>query len=143
MREQWARRIAFITGLLVILLAVVFAYIQNPSIQLEQTASSQKTLADKQAKPTRLDADKIEAGKEVYKQQSCARCHSIAGKGNPRNPLDGIGDVYTAEELRDWITAGDTLRDELPEYLFKLKQRFRKLTDDEIDSLITYMQSLR
>ena len=35
-------------------------------------------------------------------QQACARCHSIAGKGNPRRPLDGVGARRNAAELRDW-----------------------------------------
>lgn len=30
MRERWARRIAFLTGLLVLLLAATFAITQNP-----------------------------------------------------------------------------------------------------------------
>jgi len=30
MREQWARRIAFLTGLLLLLLAATFAISQNP-----------------------------------------------------------------------------------------------------------------
>lgn len=148
MRETWARRIAMITGLLVLVLAAVFSLIQNPSeqtesIEAESADSRQKILAEGQPETISLNAKKSEAGREVYRQQACARCHSIAGEGNPRNPLDGVGDVYSREEIREWITAGNSLRDELPEYLIELKQKYRNLNADELESLTTYIQSLR
>jgi len=80
---------------------------------------------------------------QVYQQQTCARCHSIAGNGNPRNSLDGVGARRTASELRDWIVGADTLQGELPMYALKLKKSYREISDDDFDSLVIYMQSLR
>lgn len=152
MREIWARRIALITGLLVIVLAAIFALIQNPSRQDEHMEaehmetknmeSRQQIYAEQTNKPANLEPSKIKAGKEVYRQQTCARCHSIAGEGNPRNPLDGAAEVYSAEELREWITGGDSLQDKLPEYILRLKQKYKKLSDDDLESLVIYLQNL-
>ena len=45
----------------------------------------------KEQKSVDIVPEKTEAGRNIYNQQGCARCHSIGGKGNPRNPLDNIG----------------------------------------------------
>ena len=90
-----------------------------------------------------LDPKRIEAGQQIYKQQTCARCHSIAGQGNPRNSLDGVGARRTALELRDWIIGADVLHGELSTYASGVKQAYRKLPSDDLDALIIYMQSLR
>lgn len=69
-----------------------------------------------------LDPQRIEAGRQVYQQLTRACCHSIGGKGNPRNPLGGIATRRSAEALRDWIIGVNTLQHSLPERAFKLKQ---------------------
>jgi len=143
MREKWARRIALLTGLLVLLLAVTFSFTQNPAKRPDVTDSREQTLPANQTESFYLDPKHIEAGLQVYKQQSCARCHSIAGQGNPRNSLDGVGTRRTASELRDWIIGADALQGELPGYASKLKQVYRELPGDDLDALVIYMQSLR
>jgi len=144
MREQWARRIVIITGLLVLLLAIAFAVIQNPKEVPDTTASSEQALPPPERPESNiLDPERIEAGRQIYTQQTCARCHSITGEGNPRNPLDGVGARRSAEELRNWITGAHALQGVLPESAFKLKQAYGKLPDGELDALVAYMQSLR
>jgi cbb3-type cytochrome oxidase cytochrome c subunit len=125
MREQWTRRIVFFIGVLILLLAIMFAYLQNPIIE------------------TDVEPERIEVGRKVYKQQTCSRCHSIAGEGNPRNPLDNVGARRSAEELRHYTVGADAVKEKLPEYLSKLKQRYRLIPIDELDALIVYLQSLR
>lgn len=140
MREQWARRIALLTGQLVLLLAVVFAISQN---LVETPETREPVMPAELLEPIALDPQRIEAGRGLYRQQTCARCHSIAGKGNPRNPLDGVGARRSAMELRDWVIGGDVLWGELPERAFKLKQAYKELSSDDLDALVAYMQSLR
>src|SRR5438045_4453693 len=43
-------------------------------------------------------------GEAVYTAQKCSLCHSVAGKGNPKGSLDGIGSKLSADEIRSWIT---------------------------------------
>lgn len=142
MREQWARRIARLTAQLVLLLAATFAIIQNP-IETPDTTESRQAPPPERLESNVLDPHRIKAGRQVYKQRACARCHSIAGKGNPRKPLDGVGARRSAEQLRDRIIGADALQRELPERAFKLKQAHRELPGDDLDALVIYLQSLR
>ena len=47
---------------------------------------------------------KAEKGMKVFVAQKCNLCHSIAGKGNKKGPLDEVGDKLTAAQIRQWIT---------------------------------------
>ena len=135
MREQWAKRIVLITGLLVLLLAFLFAGLQNTLKTTVITENSGHRVSE-------LDPKQIETGRQVYQQQSCALCHSIAGQGNPRNPLDNVGEKHSPEALRDYIIGADGLQNILPEYSLKLKQRYQLLPPDELNALIIYLRSL-
>lgn len=130
MREKWARRIVFLTALIVIVLTFVFARIQNPDKLTELKPS------------VVIDSKRIETGRQIYQQQGCGFCHSIAGQGNPRNPLDGVGKKRTASELRNFITGADTLQGLLTTSIRKRKQRYTELSANELDALVIYMQSL-
>lgn len=143
MREKWARRIAFLTALMVILLAVIFATVQNPSKPTYGIKSREQIPTAELTQSVTLEPKRIETGRQIYKQQACANCHSIAGQGNPRNPLDSVGTKRSADELRDVIIGADVLQGALPESVRKLKQRYRKLSDDELNALVVYMLSLR
>src|SRR3989338_4809443 len=46
-----------------------------------------------------------EAGIKVYAAQKCSICHSIAGQGNKKLPLDTVGAKLTADQIREWIVA--------------------------------------
>jgi mono/diheme cytochrome c family protein len=143
MREKWARRIALLTSLLILVLAVIFSLIQNPATTTGAANKSVKTPYVNLQKLAVLNPEHIEAGRQVYKQQACARCHSIAGKGNSRNPLDGVGVRRTADELRNWIIGADAIQGSVPVGILKLKKSYRELSDYDLDSLVVYMQSLR
>jgi len=142
MREKWARRIVVLTALIVLLLAFVFARIQNPSQATDIIKSREQITSSEHKQSVVPDSKDIKTGRQVYKQQSCGFCHSIAGQGNPRNPLDGVGKKHSANELRNFITGADTLQDLLSTSIIKMKQRYRELSDDELDALVIYMQSL-
>jgi cytochrome c len=43
-------------------------------------------------------------GKEVYAAQKCQMCHAIAGVGNKKYPLDGVGAKLTPDKIKTWIT---------------------------------------
>ena len=106
MREQWARRIALLTGLMIFLMAVLFAVMQNPIGSSDTTVGKEPLAPTELIKATSLDPQDIEAGFQIYQQQTCARCHSIAGKGNPRNPLDDVGVRHNAQALRECLQYG-------------------------------------
>lgn len=147
MREKWARRIALLTGVIVVLLAGLFALIQNPTKPPAETSEAIQTgikSTDSQfQKPVVLDPKQVEAGYQLYQLQGCAKCHAISGKGNPRNPLDGVGLKNTTEELRDWITGADAIKGQVSSEVLKLKITYNSLSDEELETLLIYLKSLR
>jgi mono/diheme cytochrome c family protein len=90
------------------------------------------------------DADHVARGQEVYAAQKCQMCHSIAGKGNKANPLDGVGKKLSAEDIRTWITdpaemtakAKSTKKPPMP-------KKWANLPAADLDALVAYMQSLQ
>lgn len=136
MREKWARRIAALTGGLVVLLAVVFAYVQNPPHR-QLPAAVQPAPAAKPIAPAVLPS-LIEAGQQVYAELACARCHSIAGRGGARSALDGVGARLSEEEIRAWIVPHkESARG------FQARHADIKLTPAQRDALMAYLRSLQ
>jgi mono/diheme cytochrome c family protein len=88
--------------------------------------------------------DAVKRGEQVYAAQKCSVCHSIAGKGNKQNPLDGVGKKLTADQIREWIVnptemtkkAGSTKKPPMP-------AKYSKLPKEELDALVAYMLSLK
>ena len=142
MREKWARRIVLLTALIVLLLAFVFARIQNPDQITDRTKSGEQFSSFDRKPSVVLNSKAIERGRQIYEQQGCGFCHSIAGQGNPRNPLDGVGNKRNASELRNFIIGSDTLEGLLPTGIRKMKQKYKELSADDLDALVVYMQSL-
>lgn len=98
--------------------------------------------ADKPQSPEVASLD-IERGRALYAQHGCATCHSIAGAGNPRNPLDGVGSRLDAEAMREWILGTGAAAGQLPVTVRRRKERFQKLPAEELDVLVSYMVSLK
>ena len=81
-------------------------------------------------------------GEQVYVTQKCSLCHAVAGKGNSKGPLDGVGSKLSADELRNWIVdakgmAAKTKASRKPE----MKQY--SLPKDDVDALVAYLASLK
>lgn len=123
MRETWVRIVAAVSGMLVILLALVFARLQNPpgAVSAQESAAA--------------------FGHEVFLARGCARCHAVAGEGNLRSPLDGVGERRDPAALRDWILATGPAGEALPARARHAKADYRTLPDDELAALIVFLQS--
>ena len=89
------------------------------------------------------DAAKIEHGQKVYATFKCSSCHSIAGKGAKKGPLDEVGTKLTAEEIREWIVNPKEMTKKTNSKRKPLMKEHPKLTPAEIDALVAYMQSLK
>jgi mono/diheme cytochrome c family protein len=86
---------------------------------------------------------KVAKGEKVFAEQKCSMCHSIAGKGNPKGSLDGIGSTLKAEEIHDWIVkpaemATKAKADRKP----PMPGKFASLPKDDVDALVAYLSSL-
>ena len=86
----------------------------------------------------------VEAGRRLYVAEKCSVCHLVAGKGNKRFPLDGVGQRLTAVELRRWFTHTLEMEARLPKQpAIRMSSRKYKLSDAELDALVAYLQSLK
>jgi mono/diheme cytochrome c family protein len=81
------------------------------------------------------EATRLEQGKKVYEREKCAMCHSIGGKGNRRNPLDGAGNRLSAEEIRKWIIAPREMKP-------GVKKKAYELSEEDLAVLVEYIDSL-
>ena len=140
MREIWARRIALLTGLVILALVILFARTQNLGHASEPDG---QLASETDVTGVRFDAESIAAGEIVYAREGCVRCHSVAGQGNPRNPLDGVGSKHSSDTMVDWIIGAETLSGVLPDRALARKQRYQKLSAEDLRVLSIYMQSLR
>lgn len=92
--------------------------------------------------PAALSAQDIEKGKAVYTANKCQTCHAIEGKGNKKYPLDKVGAKLSADDISKWITAPAEMEAKLAEKP-KIHMKAYKLADDDLKSLVAYMQSLK
>lgn len=88
--------------------------------------------------------DAVKKGMEVYAAQKCSVCHSVAGQGSKRNPLDGVGKKLSAEDTKQWIVdpvgmAKKSNSTKKP----PMANKYSKLPAADIDALVAYMQSLK
>ena len=82
-------------------------------------------------------------GKQLFTDNKCGVCHSIAGVGNKKGELDDVGSKLSAADIRQWITSA-------PEMAVKMKaerkppmKTYPQLTKQEVDDLVAYLQTLK
>jgi mono/diheme cytochrome c family protein len=92
-----------------------------------------------------LQADdaKVERGKAVYVEQKCQMCHSIAGTGNKRGALDGVGSKLKPEEIKEWLVAPKEAAARHKADRKPPMKAFDKLPADDIAALVAYLSSLK
>lgn len=78
----------------------------------------------------------VEKGKAVYEAQKCKMCHSIAGVGNKKFPLDGVAGKLSAEDIKKWIVDPKSMKKDTI-------MKAYKLSDADLDNLMAYMLSLK
>lgn len=83
------------------------------------------------------DGPRLARGAEVFKEQKCQACHSIAGVGSKRYPLDTVGSRRSEEEIRTWITAPREMNPKVS------KRAYDKLPKADLDALVAYLKTLR
>ena len=84
----------------------------------------------------------VATGEKVFADQKCALCHSIAGKGNTKGSLDGVGSKLKADEIRAWITdaKGMTAKTK-PER--KPEMKAFDLPKSDVDALVAYLSAMK
>jgi mono/diheme cytochrome c family protein len=87
--------------------------------------------------------DKVEQGEKLYGSNKCSMCHSIAGKGNPKGPLDEVGSKRTAEEIRQWLINPAEMTGKTKSTRKPPMPTYAKLPKEDIDALIAYLLTLK
>jgi mono/diheme cytochrome c family protein len=91
------------------------------------------------AGPAYAQAD---AGIKVYAAQKCSICHSIAGQGNKKLPLDGVGTKLSADQIREWIVAPVEAAKKASSTAKPAMKAYAALPKADLDALVVYMKSL-
>ena len=81
-------------------------------------------------------------GEKVFADQKCSLCHSVAGKGNAKGPLDDVGAKLSADDIRAWINdskamTAKTKADRKPE------MKAFTLPKDDVDALVAYLSAMK
>jgi mono/diheme cytochrome c family protein len=86
--------------------------------------------------------DAKDVGEKVFTAQKCSLCHSVAGKGNAKGVLDGVGSKLTPDEIRAWITdaKGMTAKTK-PER--KPEMKAFDLPKSDVDALVAYLSAMK
>ena len=85
----------------------------------------------------------VEEGAKVYAAQKCSMCHSIAGVGNKKLPLDGVGSKLTAAQIREWMVDPVAAAKKANSTAKPAMKAYPNLPKAELDAIIAYMQSLK
>ena len=85
-----------------------------------------------------------EKGAQVYAAQKCSMCHSIAGKGNAKGPLDDVGSKFTSEQIHEWIVdpVGMSAKQKATRKP-AMPAKYASLPKEDLDALVAYLASLK
>lgn len=89
------------------------------------------------------DANLIAKGKQVYADQKCSVCHSIAGQGNPKGPLDDVGSRLKAEDIRAWLVTPKEMTQKTKAPRKPEMKAYPTLPKADLDAIVAYMLSLK
>jgi len=81
-------------------------------------------------------------GEKVFAEQKCGLCHSIAGKGNLKGPLDEAVGKLSADDLRAWITDANAMTAKTKATRKPAMKQFA-LPKDDVDALVAYLSSIK
>jgi mono/diheme cytochrome c family protein len=84
-----------------------------------------------------------ERGLLVYGAQKCSMCHAVAGKGNAKGPLDGVGMKYSAADLREWIVNAKAMSEKHKTTRKPVMRDYSALAAADVDALVAYLQTLK
>jgi mono/diheme cytochrome c family protein len=85
---------------------------------------------------------KVAAGQKVYEAQKCSMCHAVAGKGNAKNPLDGVGAKLSEAQIKEWIVTPADAAKKASSTAKPPMKAYASLPAADLDALAAYMKSL-
>jgi mono/diheme cytochrome c family protein len=95
------------------------------------------------AAPALAQDAKVAAGAKVFAAQKCSICHSVAGVGNKKAPLDGVGKTLTEDVVRMWITDPKAAETKTGKTAKPPMKTYKSLKPEDLDALVAYLMSLK
>jgi mono/diheme cytochrome c family protein len=89
------------------------------------------------------DKAKIDQGTKVFAAQKCGVCHSVAGVGAKKGPLDGVGSKLSEDEIRQWIVNAAEMTKKTQATRKPPMKNYSQLPKEDVDALVAYMSSLK
>jgi len=132
-RETAAAVTAWNTGLLIFFAVVLFALLNDPG---PWAAAAPPWTLMQHVTQDDVTPD-VERGWGVYQSERCSSCHSVAGQGSPRYPLDGVASRLSAEELRLWVVDPQEVRPGVR------KRAYDHLPAEDVADLVSFLEILR
>lgn len=83
------------------------------------------------------------AGEKVYDAQKCSMCHSVAGKGNKKLPLDGVGAKLSDADIKLWLTDPKAAAAKFKSEAKPPMKSYATLPAADIDALVAYVKTLK
>jgi mono/diheme cytochrome c family protein len=81
-------------------------------------------------------------GARVFADQKCALCHSIAGKGNPKGPMEDALSGMSDGDIRAWITDAKEMTEKTKATRKPPMKQFA-LPKKDVDALVAYLSSIK
>jgi cytochrome c1 len=81
--------------------------------------------------------DVSDRGKEVYAMQKCALCHSIAGIGGKKMPLDRVGSRLKPEDIRKWVKTPKAVKAD------STMKSYPNLLEKDLSDLTAFLMTLK
>ena len=81
-------------------------------------------------------------GEKLFVDQKCTLCHSVAGKGNVKGPLDEVGSKDPPADVRAWISDANAMTAKTGAARKPAMKQF-SLEKDDVDALVAYLTILK
>jgi len=82
-------------------------------------------------------------GQQVFAAQKCSMCHAVAGKGNAKGVLDGVGAKYSAADLKEWIMNAKGMAEKTKATRKPPMRDYSALPAADVDALVAYLRTLK
>jgi mono/diheme cytochrome c family protein len=89
------------------------------------------------------DVAAVARGKQLFTEQKCALCHSIAGVGNKNGPMEEALGKLKADEIKKWITSPKEMATATKATRKPPMKTFPNLSAEDVDALVAYLQSVK
>jgi mono/diheme cytochrome c family protein len=86
--------------------------------------------------------DKVAAGQKLFADNKCSVCHSVAGVGNKKFPLE-VASKMKAEEIKAWLVDAKAEAEKAGKKLALPMKSYKTLPAADLDALAAYIQSLK